>query len=198
MAAAARWLLLLVVAAAVVAAASAGTPVAVGTSSTSITSWEFEQDPQDVGVRERWFSLQAKPTLARNITTPGTWQAMGVGKLGPGGFVGVGWYRQQLVVPPLPPGSSLWLWIGGAPGGVLRSANVYANDVHVGRHVGYIEPLEMELTPAAAAVESHRGPALGERCTGRLLCRRVRRDAWQRRIADSTAGVGRGLGDDVV
>ena len=47
-----------------------------------------------------------------------------------------------------PAGSSVWLWIGGAPGGVMRSANVWANGVHCGRHVGYLEPLEIELTPA--------------------------------------------------
>ena len=110
----------------------------------NMTVWEFQLDPKDVGVQERWFSPDAKPTLARNITSPGTWQAMGVGQMGD--YSGVGWYRRQLVVPPVPPGGSLWLWIGGAPGGVLRSANVYANSVHIGRHVGYVDPLEMELT----------------------------------------------------
>ena len=113
---------------------------------TSITTWEFELDPHDLGVREQWFSPQAKPALARNITSPGPWEAMGVGKMGD--YSGVGWYRQQLVVPAIPANGSLWLWIGGAPGGVLRSANVYANAVHIGRHVGYVDPLEMELTPA--------------------------------------------------
>ena len=116
------------------------------TDARNITRWEFELDPQDVGVKEQWFSPQAKPTLARNITSPGTWQAMGVGQMGD--YTGVGWYRQQLVVPAIPPGGSLWLWIGGAPGGVLRSANVYANSIHIGRHVGYVDPLEMELTSA--------------------------------------------------
>ena len=93
-----------------------------------------------------WFSPQAKPTLAQNISSPGAWQAKGVGKMGDPQHLGVGWYRRQLVVPPIPAGGSLWLWIGGAPGGVLRSANVYANDMHVGRHVGYVDPLEMEPT----------------------------------------------------
>ena len=128
---------------------STAVPVTAGerqARTVSITTWEFQQDPHDVGVREQWFSVQAKPTLAQNITSPGTWQAKGVAKLG--GYNGVGWYRQQLAAPPVPPGGSLWLWIGGAPGGVLRSANVYANDLHIGRHVGYVDPLEMELTPA--------------------------------------------------
>ena len=118
-----------------------------GAAAVDIAAWEFETDPHDVGATERWFSAQARPTLARNISSAATWQAQGVGKLG--GYNGVGWYRAQLAVPPIPPGGSAWLWIGGAPGGVLRSANVYANAVHVGRHVGYLAPLEMELPPAA-------------------------------------------------
>ena len=122
------------------------------TATVGIEAWEFETDPHDVGVSEKWFSMQARPTLARNISSPGAWQAMGVGMLG--GYVGVGWYRTQLAVPPVPPGGSVWLWIGGAPGGVLRSANVYANGVHVGRHVGYIQPLELELTPALSGTSA--------------------------------------------
>ena len=63
-------------------------------------------------------------------------------------YDGVGWYRKSLTVGPVPKGGSVWLWIGGAPGGVMRSANVWANGVHCGRHVGYLAPLEIELTPA--------------------------------------------------
>eukprot|EP01045_Picozoa_sp_COSAG04_P054804 COSAG04_NODE_24703_length_318_cov_0.675799_1_plen_106_part_11 len=63
-------------------------------------------------------------------------------------YEGVGWYRKSVDLDAPPAGSSVWLWIGGAPGGVMRSANVWANGVHCGRHVGYLEPLEIELTPA--------------------------------------------------
>ena len=41
--------------------------------------WEFEADPSDVGVGEQWFSAKARPTLERTITSPGAWQAQGVG-----------------------------------------------------------------------------------------------------------------------
>ena len=34
--------------------------------------------------------------------------------------------------------------------GVMRSAKVWVNDAYVGRHVGYIEPLEMDVTQAIA------------------------------------------------
>ena len=35
------------------------------------TPWEFQADPLDVGVGERWYSPAATPKLARTITTPG-------------------------------------------------------------------------------------------------------------------------------
>ena len=63
-------------------------------------------------------------------------------------YEGVGWYRKSVDLNTRPAGSSVWLWIGGAPGGVMRSAHVWANGVHCGRHVGYLEPLEIELTSA--------------------------------------------------
>ena len=113
--------------------------------------WEFEADPLGIGVAEQWYSAQARPHLARTITSPGAWQAQGVGngtQLMHHQFEGVGWYRKTLTVTTVPEGGSVWLWIGGAPGGVMRSANVWANGVHCGRHVGYLEPLEIELTPA--------------------------------------------------
>ena len=43
------------------------------------TPWEFEADPSDVGVAEQWYSAKARPTLERTITSPGAWQAQGVG-----------------------------------------------------------------------------------------------------------------------
>ena len=142
----------LVAAATVTAAATTPTT----TSATSMfdldsTPWDFEADPLDVGVAQKWFSTQARPQLARNLTSPGAWQAQGVGnetELEFHQYEGVGWYRKALAVGPIPKGSSVWIWIGGAPGGVMRSANVWANGVHCGRHVGYLEPLEIELTAA--------------------------------------------------
>ena len=117
------------------------------------TPWEFAADPADVGVAERWYDSSARPRLERTVTTPGAWEAQGVGNataLMTHQLQGVGWYRKTLSLRGYTPaaGQSLWLWLGGAPGGVMRSANVYAAGVHIGRHVGYLEPLEMELTDA--------------------------------------------------
>ena len=119
------------------------------------TPWEFEADPLSVGVAERWFSVTAKPTLSSTIRTPGAWQAQGVGNetaLETHQFMGIGWYRKTVQVGGGGgAGCSVWLWIGGAPGGVMRSAQVWANGALVGRHVGYLEPLELNLTAAVTA-----------------------------------------------
>ena len=124
----------------------------VTATAITITEWDFEADPLGVGVAENWASVQHRPKLQRTLTSPGAWEAQGVGNetaLEHHQYQGVGWYRKSLGAPPtVGDGGSVWLWIGGAPGGVMRSANVYANGVHCGRHVGYIEPLEIELTAA--------------------------------------------------
>ena len=146
------------------------------------TPWEFEADPLEVGVAERWHSTESRPQLARTITSPGAWQAQGVGNetdLMVHQYDGVGWYRKSLTVGPVPKGGSVWLWIGGAPGGVMRSANVWANGVHCGRHVGYLAPLEIELTPAinstggalvlAVAVDSRWNQTEDPLCTRLML-----------------------------
>ena len=119
--------------------------------------WEFEADPGEVGAQERWYDAGAKPRLERTIATPGAWEAQGVGNttaLMHHQLLGVGWYRKTVALNRTAAGQSLWLWIGGAPGGVMRSASVWANGVHIGRHVGYLEPLEMELTHAVGGSSS--------------------------------------------
>jgi hypothetical protein len=119
------------------------------------TPWDFSADPLGIGEQERWFDRQFKPHLERTITSPGAWQAQGVGNASTDGFMthqfqGIGWYRKTVSLADVRHGnySSVWLWIGGAPGGVMRSAKVWANGVYIGRHIGYIEPLEMNLTDA--------------------------------------------------
>ena len=123
------------------------------------TAWEFEADPLNVGMSERWWDPAAKPKLERTIRTPGAWQAQGVGNetaLMRHQFMGVGWYRKSIAVihTNAAAPASVWLWIGGAPGGVMRSANVWANGIHIGEHVGYIAPLEMDLTHALGSTGS--------------------------------------------
>ena len=115
--------------------------------------WAFEADPDGVGVAQRWFDAAAKPRLAMRMAVPGAWQSFADGARGVGAetpllraqFSGVGWYRRLVDVSVKPEGATCWLWLGGAPGGVMRSANVYSNSQHIGRHVGYLDPVEMQL-----------------------------------------------------
>ena len=123
------------------------------------TAWEFEADPLNVGISERWWDPDVKTELERTIRTPGAWQAQGIGNetaLMTHQYMGVGWYRKNITIEQtnaaIP--TSVWLWIGGAPGGVMRSANVWANGIHIGQHVGYLEPLEMDLTRALGSTGS--------------------------------------------
>jgi len=123
------------------------------------TAWEFEADPLNLGMSERWWDPDVKAKLERTIRTPGAWQAQGVGNetaLMKNQYMGVGWYRKNITIERINAAipASAWLWIGGAPGGVMRSANVWANGVHIGQHVGYIQPLEMELTKAIGSTGS--------------------------------------------
>jgi hypothetical protein len=160
----------------VLALASVAAPHAGGVVSTATAStidldgmWDFETqqdegapepEPQQQGVAH----LDRKPRLASQMRVPGAWQA---GASGPGvetrllrhQFSGQAWYRKSVDISAKPEGASCWLWLGGAPGGVMRSARVYAgqqdagstlNSTLVGRHVGYLDPVEMELPCAGA------------------------------------------------
>ena len=131
-----------------------GGAVALSEIDLDATPWDFSCDPTNVGEADRWYSVAAQPTFSGSIRTPGAWQAQGIGNetaLETRQYIGVGWYRKTVVLDKVPPGGSVWLWIGGAPGGVMRSAKVWANGVLVGRHVGYLEPLELDLTAAVAS-----------------------------------------------
>lgn len=97
-------------------------------------SWHFETADQRI--------------VNRSISVPGVWQTQGVGAptaLLRRQYVGVGTYFRTVDLSQRPANSTCWLWIGGAPGGVVRSAVVSANGVRVGRHVGYLKPVEVQL-----------------------------------------------------
>lgn len=146
------------------------TPAESGASSYNLDgTWEFEVDPDGVGKEGRWFDVKAKPTFARTLVSPGPWEPQHIGNetdLMYHQFQGVGWYRRSVDLVELgwaaagdnatpvdradgsavhrvgnADASSVWLWIGGAPGGVVRAADVWANGVYLGRHVGYLDPV---------------------------------------------------------
>ena len=95
-----------------------------------------------------WRFETADNSFTNSVMTPGAWQAHGVGAptaLLHRQYVGIGTYSKTVDLSQRPPNSTCWLWIGGAPGGVVRSAIVSANGAPVGRHVGYLKPVEMQL-----------------------------------------------------
>ncbi|MCU0916561.1 MAG: hypothetical protein MUC88_18655 [Planctomycetes bacterium] len=129
-------------------------------------SWQFDVDPEDVGVREKWF--EGRRSFQRQIQVPGAWNAQGVEfetqeqlqrylaqpveeKLrGPGTeadrlfhvYPGPGWYRRIVQVPGAWRGRTIWLKFGG----VHRNADVWIDGRHVGTHIGYVVPFEYDVT----------------------------------------------------
>jgi beta-galactosidase/beta-glucuronidase len=128
--------------------------------------WQFEIDPEDVGVREKWYEDGRQ--FKEQIQVPGAWNTQGVEfdtqeqlqrylakpveeKLrGPGTeadrlfhvYPGPGWYRRIVHIPESWQGKVIWLKFGG----VHRNADVWIDGRHVGTHVGYVVPFEYDVT----------------------------------------------------
>jgi GxxExxY protein len=129
-------------------------------------SWQFEGDPEDVGVRDKWY--EDGQQFKRQIQVPGAWNTQGVEfdtkeqlqqylakpveeKLrGPGTesdrlfhvYPGPGWYRRVVRVPESWRGKTVWLKFGG----VHRNADIWIGGRHVGTHIGYVVPFEYDVT----------------------------------------------------
>ena len=141
---------------AVAAALEIGDTVAVGAmDATRILVTHHPPPPllktDDLNLDGSWKFETADKAFVGTVSVPGAWQSHGIGNetaLLNNQYIGIGTYSKTVDLSShLPPNSSLtcWLWIGGAPGGVVRSASVSANGQHVGRHVGYLQPVEMQL-----------------------------------------------------
>jgi hypothetical protein len=95
-----------------------------------------------------WHFETADKAFVQSVAVPGAWQSQGIGTptaLLHHQYIGVGTYSKTVDLSQRLANSTCWLWIGGAPGGVVRSAIISANGQRVGRHVGYIAPVEMQL-----------------------------------------------------
>ena len=151
-------------------ASAAAVPPASSTTATIDLDgmWDFETQLGAPEPEQGAADLDRKPRLASQMPVPGAWQA---GASGPGvetvllrhQYSGQAWYRKSVDICAKPKGASCWLWLGGAPGGVMRSARVYAGQQDagstlksgfVGRHVGYLDPVEKELPCADASTLS--------------------------------------------
>lgn len=92
--------------------------------------WPLILDPEQRGIRERWFEPDFSPSgtaSVHQVSVPGTWEANGIGKPGLSNptsrelsriflknkYVGVGWYQKPFTVPAEFSGKRVWLKIGG-------------------------------------------------------------------------------------
>lgn len=114
--------------------------------------WEIRPDPDDRGVRERWFERSPADGW-REITVPSAWQhTLGTD------FHGVAWYRRRVEVPSewLREGSRIWL----AFESVATDCRVWVNGRGVGRHVGDYLPFRFELTASIAVTADAAPPVI--------------------------------------
>ncbi|MFM9995445.1 MAG: glycoside hydrolase family 2 protein [Phycisphaerales bacterium] len=130
-------------------------------------AWEIRADPDDRGVRERWFETRPTdgvppstrsrtPSLSesssegsgaaaawRPITVPSAWQhTLGAD------YHGVAWYRHRVKLPDTwrAEGARVWLRFES----VATDCRVWVNGREVGRHVGDYLSFQFELTAAIA------------------------------------------------
>lgn len=120
--------------------------------------WGFRLDPEDRGVRERWFAdagLMTEP-----IAVPGCWQGQGFGgdseetvwdfnlsaRTLRATYQGTGWYAKRFQMPEGWAGQRAWLNFGG----VHPSAEVWLNGVRLGEHHAPFVSFGFEITELLA------------------------------------------------
>lgn len=117
--------------------------------------WEFRLDPEERGLKERWFSTA--PFLD-TIQVPGSWQGQGFGGDGKdtvwdfrlqartfrATYIGTGWYGKCFRLPATWQGCRLWLNLGG----VHPSAEVWLNGTRLGENHAPFVPFGFEITRA--------------------------------------------------
>ncbi len=116
--------------------------------------WEFRLDPQDKGVKLRWF--RDNEGFEEKVQVPGCWQGQGLGHDGTdtiwdfrlrahvfrATYRGTGWYRRTFRVPEEWTGLRVWLNFGG----VHPSADIWLNKRKIGSHSGPFVPFAFDVT----------------------------------------------------
>lgn len=108
--------------------------------------WRFRMDPENKGEPEKWFSGMAG--FDSPIRVPGAWDAQGFGaetEKVHHNFVGVGWYARKVDVPAAWAGKRVFLCLRG----VHRASKTWVNGRYLGEHIGYLTPVEYEITQIA-------------------------------------------------
>lgn len=107
--------------------------------------WDFQLDPQNVGLSAHWFDPQSQFT--NTIAVPGAWEAQGYGERAGilrHQYVGAAWYRKHLVIPSAWDGKLVILHIGGAH----RLTRLFVNGVDLGERDGFNAPFSYDITRA--------------------------------------------------
>ena len=102
--------------------------------------WRFDFDPDDAGLRERWFEGRA---LSRTIRVPFPWQSE-LSCIHDTEYQGAVWYERDVVIPA-DAGPRIYIVFGA----VDWHAMVWVNGVFVAEHEGGYTPFEVELTERA-------------------------------------------------
>jgi beta-galactosidase/beta-glucuronidase len=101
--------------------------------------WRFYLDPEDLGEREGWYSVDHDHTAWGAVPVPGAWD------LYPHMWstIGVGWYATEIPAEPVQAGA----WQRLRFGRVSIHAKVWLNGEYLGEHLGGYLPFEFPVSP---------------------------------------------------
>ena len=102
--------------------------------------WEFDFDPQNIGVNEKWFQKKHH-SFSKQIVVPFPWESSlsGIHDISYGG---VAWYQRSFEIPRTWRKKRIILKFGG----VDWEAMIWVNGQKVGEHHGGYSPFEFDIT----------------------------------------------------
>lgn len=106
-------------------------------------SWEFEEDPNDIGLDERWFVGGQRFNATIQVPFPPGSERSGLPEAGQSDII---WYRRELAARDIPErraGERLLLHFEA----VDYRAQVWVNGHRVAQHVGGFVPFSIDITP---------------------------------------------------
>jgi hypothetical protein len=110
-------------------------------------AWDFRFDPEDVGIRERWWA-PGTDFGGGKITVPFCWESTLSGIHDKSGQK-IGWYRRRFSIPAAWRAHHAWLRFDAAD----WQARVWVNGKELGSHEGGYTPFEFDLAGATAPGE---------------------------------------------
>ncbi|HPO51584.1 MAG TPA: glycoside hydrolase family 2 TIM barrel-domain containing protein [bacterium] len=116
--------------------------------------WLFTLDPQDKGIKEKWYVN--KEVFSAKISVPGSWQGQGCGdesldkiwdfrlkaRVYRATYHGTGWYGKIFRIPQGWENKKIWIYFGG----VHPSCEIWVNGKYIGSHSGPFVPFAFDIT----------------------------------------------------